>query len=143
NLSAVEHNLNQYRSFLPSSVKVMAMVKAFSYGSGSFEVANLLQFNHVDYLAVAYADEGVELRKAGITLPILVMSPAFDSYEALLAHRLEPEIYSFAVLEDVIAMLDRNGVSGFPIHIKVDTGMHRLGFAPNDTDHLAARLRET
>src|SRR5690606_11868777 len=73
----------------------------------------------------------------------LVMSPAFDSYEALLAHRLEPEIYSFAVLEDVIAMLDRNGVSGFPIHIKVDTGMHRLGFAPNDTDHLAARLRET
>src|SRR5690606_24813771 len=115
NLNAVEHNLNQYKSLLSPSVKLMVMVKAFSYGSGSFEVANLLQFNKVDYLTVAYVDEGVELRKAGIQLPIMVMSPKPASFDALLAHGLEPEIYSFAILSDFVNELTEKGLSAYPI----------------------------
>lgn len=141
NLSAVEHNLNQYRSLLSKDVKLMAMVKAFSYGSGDFEIASLLQFNRVDYLAVAYADEGVELRKAGIRMPIMVMNPRPASFDALLAHQLEPEIYSFAVLEELINVLVSRNINGHPIHIKVDTGMHRLGFSTTDMTRLAHRLR--
>lgn len=143
NLSAVEHNLSQYRSLLLPSTKLMVMVKAFSYGSGSFEVANLLQFNKVDYLAVAYVDEGVELRKAGIQLPIMVMSPRPASFDALLAHRLEPEIYSFDILEDFVNLLNEKGVSDYPIHLKLDTGMHRLGFSINDTSSLINYLKNT
>lgn len=142
NLSAVEHNLRQYRSLIPPHVRLMAMVKAFSYGSGDFEIASLLQFNGVDYLAVAYADEGVELRKAGITMPIMVMNAGPASFDALISHRLEPEIYSFSNLDALIATLGANGISGHPIHIKVDTGMHRLGFSANDAVRLAARLRD-
>lgn len=140
NLSAVAHNLNQYRSLLPKDVKLMAMVKAFSYGSGDFEIASLLQFNGVDYLAVAYADEGVELRKAGILMPIMVMNPRPASFDALLAHQLEPEIYSFSILEELISVLESRNISGHPIHIKVDTGMHRLGFSTSDVAPLARRL---
>lgn len=143
NLNAVEYNLNQYKSLLPPSVKLMVMVKAFSYGSGSFEVANLLQFNKVDYLAVAYVDEGVELRKAGIQLPIMVMSPRPASFEALLTHRLEPEIYSFAILTDFIGALTEKGLSAYPIHLKLDTGMHRLGFSISDIDLLINYLKNT
>jgi len=143
NLNAVEHNLNQYKSLLPQSVKLMVMVKAFSYGSGSFEVANLLQFNKVDYLAVAYVDEGVELRKAGIKLPIMVMSPKPASVDALLAHRLEPEIYSFAILKDFVEALTEKGQYAYPIHLKLDTGMHRLGFSAQDIDLLIRYLKET
>src|SRR5690606_38954434 len=105
NLSAVEHNLKQYRSLLPKHVRLMAMVKAFSYGSGDFEIASLLQFNRVDYLAVAYTDEGVELREGGIWMPIMVMNPRPASFSTLLVHRLEPEIYSFAVLDAFIDTL--------------------------------------
>ncbi|HWK99450.1 MAG TPA: bifunctional UDP-N-acetylmuramoyl-tripeptide:D-alanyl-D-alanine ligase/alanine racemase [Parapedobacter sp.] len=140
NLGAVEHNLNQYRSLLPKDVKLMAMVKAFSYGSGDFEIASLLQFNRVDYLAVAYADEGIELRKAGIWMPIMVMNPRPASFDALLAHQLEPEIYSFSILEELISVLASRNISGHPIHIKVDTGMHRLGFSTSDVARLAQRL---
>lgn len=143
NLNAVEHNLNQYKTLLPSPVKLMAMVKAFSYGSGSFEVANLLQFNKVDYLAVAYVDEGVELRKSGIRLPIMVMSPGPASFEVLVARRLEPELYSFTVLDDFIRVLSNQDVTGYPIHIKVDTGMHRLGFSVQDAKRLSSRLQNT
>jgi len=143
NLNAVEHNLNLYKSFLPKHVKMMAMVKAFSYGSGGVEVANLLQFNKVDYLAVAYVDEGVELRKAGVHLPIMVMSPGPSVFDALIAHRLEPEIYSFHVLDDFIRVLVNKGMDNYPIHIKVDTGMHRLGFSVADTNLLASRLLST
>ncbi|SEK65293.1 UDP-N-acetylmuramoyl-tripeptide--D-alanyl-D-alanine ligase [Parapedobacter koreensis] len=143
NLNAVEHNLNQYKSLLPKQVKLMAMVKAFSYGSGSFEVANLLQFNKVDYLAVAYADEGVELRKSGIRLPIMVMSPTAASFDALLAHELEPEIYSFSILDDFVRLLAGKRMSGYPIHIKVDTGMHRLGFGAGDIEQVISSLQET
>lgn len=143
NLSAVEHNLNQYRALLPKSVKLMAMVKAFSYGSGDFEIASVLQFNRVDYLAVAYADEGVELRRAGISLPVMVMNPNTASFDALLAHQLEPEIYSFMVLDALIDTLEERNASGFPIHIKVDTGMHRLGFSLADLERLAQQLKST
>ncbi|MFB2119620.1 bifunctional UDP-N-acetylmuramoyl-tripeptide:D-alanyl-D-alanine ligase/alanine racemase [Parapedobacter sp. 2B3] len=141
NLSAVEHNLNQYRSLLPKKVKLMAMVKAFSYGSGDFEIASLLQFNRVDYLAVAYADEGVELRKAGIWMPIMVMNPRPASFGALLEHQLEPEIYSFDILEELLGMLVSRGITDHPIHIKVDTGMHRLGFSEGDAAPLAQLLQ--
>ena len=141
NLNAVEHNLNQYKSLLPPAVKLMVMVKAFSYGSGSFEVANLLQFNNVDYLTVAYVDEGVELRKAGIQLPIMVMGPKPASFDALLTHRLEPELYSFSVLTDFIDTLTERGVSRYPVHLKVDTGMHRLGFSTTDIELLIDKLK--
>ena len=141
NLSAVEHNLNQYRSLLPRNVKLMAMVKAFSYGSGDFEIASLLQFNRVDYLAVAYADEGVELRRAGIWMPIMVMNPRPASFDALLAHQLEPEVYSFELLDALVDTLASRKIKGHPIHIKVDTGMHRLGFSNADAVRLGQRLR--
>lgn len=143
NLGALVHNLNYYRSLLKPETKLMVMVKAFSYGSGSYEIANKLQFHKVDYLAVAYADEGVELRKAGITLPIMVMNPEEDSFDSMFKHQLEPEIYNFRslkLLEDAV-----NKVPGqaqhVGIHIKIDTGMHRLGFIPDELDELISRLR--
>jgi len=103
------------------------MVKAFSYGSGSAEIARLLEFHHVDYLAVAIADEGVELRKAGITLPIVVMNPEVHSFDTMLENRLEPNIYSVRLLEQFLTVARRNAVRSFPVHVKIDTGMKRLG----------------
>ncbi|WP_443939635.1 bifunctional UDP-N-acetylmuramoyl-tripeptide:D-alanyl-D-alanine ligase/alanine racemase [Pedobacter sp. MW01-1-1] len=126
-LNAMVHNLQYYRSKIKPGVKIMAMVKAFSYGSGSFEVANLLQFHKVDYLAVAYADEGIVLRKAGITLPIMVMSPEESAFEAIIQHQLEPEIYSLEILNSFLTALPEASYQ-YPIHIKIDSGMHRLGF---------------
>ena len=101
NLSALSHNLKQYQAHLQPATKIMAMVKAFSYGSGSFEIANILQFHHADYLAVAYTDEGVELRKAGITLPIMVMNPEVQSLQTMIQYKLEPEIYNFRLLSQL------------------------------------------
>lgn len=144
NLDAMVHNLNYYRSQLTPGTKTMAMVKAFSYGSGSFEIANLLQFHHVDYLAVAYADEGVELRKAGITLPIMVMNPEEQSYDLLLQYHLEPEIYNLRTLiglEKAIQSYNEPISGKVLVHIKVDTGMHRLGFEPTDLPALIERIR--
>lgn len=143
NLKAIEHNLSQYRSKLQPDVKLMAMVKAFSYGSGSFEVANVLQFNKVDYLTVAFADEGVELRQGGINLPIMVLSPDEGTFEDLLHYQLEPEIYSFRILHQLMDFLRRKEVQHYPIHIKLDTGMHRLGFVPEQLNDLLAVLKET
>ncbi|MBD1422485.1 bifunctional UDP-N-acetylmuramoyl-tripeptide:D-alanyl-D-alanine ligase/alanine racemase [Sphingobacterium chuzhouense] len=140
NLSALEHNLQAYRSMLPPNVKLMVMVKAFSYGSGSYEVANLLQFNKVDYLTVAFADEGVELRQHGIDLPIMVLSPDEQVFESLLSAHLEPEIYSFRILKAFIDFLRIRKQKDFPIHIKIDTGMHRLGFLPDEMEELTALL---
>jgi Alr-MurF fusion protein len=143
NFNALVHNLNYYRSKLAPRTKVMAMVKAFSYGSGGFEIANVLQYHHVDYLAVAYADEGIELRKAGITLPIMVMNPEEPSYDAMIIHNLEPEIFSFRVLKLFDEAVKRNTLSrtdGYPIHLKLDTGMHRLGFEAQDVNELAVRI---
>lgn len=140
NLSALEHNLKVYRSILPSNVKLMVMVKAFSYGSGSYEVANLLQFNKVDYLTVAFADEGVELRQHGIDLPIMVLSPDEQVFESLLTSNLEPEIYSFRILKALITFLRMRKKKALPIHIKIDTGMHRLGFLPDEMEELVTLL---
>ena len=139
NLSNLIHNLNYYKSRLPSSVKMMAMVKAFSYGSGSVEVANVLQFHGADYLAVAYADEGLELRRAGINLPIMVMNPEANSIIPMIENRLEPEIFSFRVLHQFLHALQvRSGFDSdeLRIHIKLDTGMHRLGFEEKDLPEL-------
>ncbi|MDX5419244.1 MAG: bifunctional UDP-N-acetylmuramoyl-tripeptide:D-alanyl-D-alanine ligase/alanine racemase [Hymenobacteraceae bacterium] len=140
NLDALVHNLNYYRSKLASGTKLMVMVKAFAYGSGSFEVANLLQFHRVDYLAVAYVDEGVSLREHGITLPIMVMNPSPDSFAKLRQYNLEPEIYSLGLLHDFLATAE-GGVT-HKIHIKLDTGMHRLGFTAEDFEELFTLLRQ-
>jgi alanine racemase len=141
NLNAVTHNLKQYQQQLNPGVKLMAMVKAFSYGSGSFEIANLLQFHKVDYLAVAYADEGVELRRAGITLPIMVMNAEETTFDILVQHNLEPELYSFNILIAFEKYLHQSGINNFPVHIKLDTGMHRLGFEAADIKKLCDQLR--
>jgi Alr-MurF fusion protein len=140
NLNAITHNLKTYQQQLQPGVKLMAMVKAFSYGSGSFEIANLLQFHKVDYLAVAYADEGVELRKAGITLPIMVMNAEASTFDLLVQHNLEPELFSLGILNELENYLQQNGINNFPVHIKLDTGMHRLGFEATGIDELCKRL---
>jgi alanine racemase len=128
NLSAMAHNLKNYQQQLQPATKLMAMVKAFSYGSGSAEVARVLQFHKVDYLAVAYADEGVDLRKAGISLPIMVMNADDAGFDALVTYNLEPEIYSFDIYRAFDKYLSQQGISEFPVHIKFNTGMNRLGF---------------
>ena len=143
NLNAITHNLKQYQQILNPRVKVMAMVKAFSYGSGSFEIANLLQFHKVDYLAVAYADEGVELRKAGITLPIMVMNAEEVTYDQMVQYNLEPEIFSFNIFSGFQKYLQQTGITNYPVHIKLDTGMHRLGFEEKDISTLAQMLQAT
>ncbi|CAL1521574.1 bifunctional UDP-N-acetylmuramoyl-tripeptide:D-alanyl-D-alanine ligase/alanine racemase [Chitinophaga sp. MM2321] len=140
NLTAIAHNVKLYQSMLKPDTKLMAMVKAFSYGSGSFEIANLLQFHGVDYLAVAYADEGVELRRAGITMPIMVMNPEPASFDAILHWNLEPEIYSMHILLQFMEEVSAAGKTDFPIHVKMDTGMHRLGFVKSDIPELAKLL---
>lgn len=143
-LMALVHNLNYYRSLLLPHTKVMGMVKAFSYGSGSHEIASILQFQRVDYLAVAYADEGIELRKAGITVPIMVMNPEAQSYDSMIHYNLEPEIFNFRVFELFSEAVKRNLASleqPFPIHIKLDTGMHRLGFQKQDINELMIRIK--
>jgi alanine racemase len=142
-LRAVVQNLNYFRAQLDENTKLMAVVKAFSYGSGGFGMANVLEFNRVDYLAVAYADEGVELREAGTTLPIMVMNPETQGYSTMIAHGLEPEIYSFKVLKGFEQALRRAGIdTAYPVHIKIDTGMHRLGFEADDIAELIARLQD-
>lgn len=145
NLNAVIHNFNLFKSRLKPETKLMVMVKAFSYGSGSFEIANTLQFHRADYLAVAYADEGVELRKSGITLPIMVMNPEEQSFDAMISYKLEPEIYSFRILTHFTEALVRRGVKPgegrFAVHIEFDTGMKRLGFEEHELNELAIRLK--
>lgn len=142
NLSAIAHNVQQYQALLKPGTRLMAMVKAFSYGSGSFEIANLLQFHGVEYLAVAYADEGVELRRAGITMPIMVMNPEPSTFDAILHWNLEPEIYSMQILLQFEEEVSAAGKTQFPIHVKLDTGMHRLGFEKKDIPELAKILTE-
>ena len=144
NLNNLVKNMNYYRSKLKSDTKLMVMVKAFAYGSGNFEVSNVLEFHHADYLTVAYADEGIELRRKGITLPIVVMTPEINTFESIIKNNLEPDIYSFrslSLLEDAIENLDTQLNAPIGIHIKLDTGMHRLGFLPGDIDELLERLK--
>lgn len=142
NLDAIVHNFNFYRSRLNPETKMVCMVKASAYGAGSYELAKTLQEHRCDYLAVAVADEGEELRKAGITIPIMVMNPEFGSFNVLFENNLEPEVYSFRLLDAIIRETERRGITSYPIHIKVDTGMHRLGFQPGDMPAVCERLRQ-
>lgn len=141
NLNKLTENINYYRSLLKPETQIMCMVKATGYGSGSAEIAKTLQHIGVNYLAVAYADEGVELRNAQINLPVMVMSPEEDSLEDIINYNLEPEIYSFRILELFCKQLQKSGYAeAYPVHIKIDTGMHRLGFEEKDFDTLASTL---
>lgn len=141
NLSALAHNIKSYQKRLNPTTQVMAMVKAFSYGSGIEEVARVMEKNGVDYLAVAYADEGVALRKAGIRLPIMVMSPEPTAFDALVEHALEPEIYDLKLLQELVRYIHAQAIPTFPIHIKLDTGMHRLGFESHEMNDLLQILQ--
>lgn len=140
NLDAVTHNLNYFRDKVGQQTKIMVMVKAFAYGSGSTEVANLLQFHGVDYLAVAYTDEGVSLRQNGIYLPIMVMNPTENDFEQLITYSLEPEIYSPRILKQFSEYIDNHNISA-KIHIKLDTGMHRLGFEKYQLSNLIETIQ--
>ena len=147
NLSALTDNVRSFRRLLRPETRLMCMVKAFAYGAGSVEVSKALQAAKttdgqalVDYLAVAVADEGVELRKAGITLPIVVMDPEVSAMDAIIENNLEPNIYSFQSLENIIQAVEAKGIDHYPIHIKIDSGMHRLGFYREEMETLAARL---
>ncbi|HYX06604.1 MAG TPA: bifunctional UDP-N-acetylmuramoyl-tripeptide:D-alanyl-D-alanine ligase/alanine racemase [Bacteroidales bacterium] len=142
NLDSLIHNLNSYRSLLNNGTRVMAMVKAFSYGSGTWEIANILQHQKVDYLGVAFADEGMELRRAGIRLPMMVMNPEETGFDQMIEHELEPEIYSFRVLKKWAEELNSRGISDYPVHLKIDSGMHRLGFLPEDAEDLISFLQK-
>lgn len=140
NLSALVENLNYYRNKLKQETKMVCMVKASAYGAGYFEIAKTLEEHRVDYLAVAVADEGADLRKAGINASIIIMNPEMTAFKTMFDYRLEPEVYSFHLLNVLIRAAEREGVSNFPIHIKIDTGMHRLGFDPKDMEKLKDRL---
>jgi alanine racemase len=143
NLNAIIHNVKVYQQQLKPSTKMMAMVKAFAYGSGGAEIAGILQYYKVDYLGVAYADEGIELRKAGVTLPVMVMNPEESAFESIVEYNLEPDIYSFEVLHAFESFLQREGLQRYPVHIEVETGMNRLGFAMNEIKELADHLATT
>ena len=140
NLTALAHNVKQIQNAIGSTTKLMAVVKAFSYGNGSAEVARTLAAVKTDYLAVAYVDEGVELRRAGIHLPIMVMSPDEAGFEAMVAYGLEPEIYSFEIYNAFASFLNIQGLASYGIHVKINTGMNRLGFEPSDATLLAQKL---
>ena len=141
NLGALVENLNYYRSLLRPGVKMTCMVKASAYGAGSHEVAKTLQEHRVDYLAVAVADEGAELRKAGITTNILIMNPEMTAFKTMFDNHLEPEVYSFHLLDALVREAEKSGITNYPIHIKIDTGMHRLGFLPDEMPRLIERLK--
>ncbi|MCX6330813.1 MAG: bifunctional UDP-N-acetylmuramoyl-tripeptide:D-alanyl-D-alanine ligase/alanine racemase [Bacteroidia bacterium] len=141
NLDAIAHNLNEFRRHLDPSTRIMAMVKAFAYGAGPAEIAGLLEYHRVSYLGVAYADEGVELRNAGVTLPVMVMNPDPSSFDLIIKYDLEPEIYSIQSLMEFSDIASKHGIVHYPVHIKIDSGMHRLGFMPEDIPELAARIK--
>lgn len=143
NLNAMLHNINVHKSLLKPNTKMMAMVKAHSYGLGGYEIAEFLQHHHIDYLGVAFVDEGIDLRKRGITIPIMVMNPEQQSYNGIIDFNLEPEIYSFRVLKQFAAKLQQKGIEQkYPVHIKLETGMHRLGFKTEELDELIIHLKE-
>jgi alanine racemase len=142
-LQAVVHNYNQYRQRIKPDTKIMAMVKAFAYGSGATEIAHVLQFQGVDYFGVAYADEGVELRKAGITTPIMVMNTEPAAFETLLTYQLEPALYSVALLDSFDQFLQQQGITNYPIHLEIETGMNRLGLTEAEWPLVIKRLTST
>ena len=141
NLNAISHNLTFYKSKLDPKTKMMVMVKAFGYGNGGFEIAKLLEHHKVDYLGVAFADEGISLKNAGIRVPIMVLNPETTSFTAIIQHHLEPEIYSVKGLKAFLKIAEQKKLNHFPIHIKIDTGMHRLGFEEENLDDLIQILK--
>ena len=141
-LDAVVHNFNFYKSRLNPDVKLVCMVKANAYGSGAVEIAKTLQYHRCDYLAVAVTEEGVTLRNEGITLPIIVLNPEVNGFDELFSYDLEPEVYNFRILESFIRESERRGITNYPIHLKIDTGMHRLGFLPEQIEQLTNTLKE-
>lgn len=141
NLDAISFNLNFYKSKLKPETKVMVMVKAFGYGNGGYEIAKLLEHHKIDYLGVAFADEGIELRKAGITVPIMVLNPENSSFNAMIAYDLEPEIYSITGLNAFLKVAQQRNISSYPIHLKIDTGMHRLGLQQADFENLKSIIK--
>jgi alanine racemase len=141
NLNAISHNFNFFKSKLKPTTKMMVMVKAFGYGNGGFEIAKLLEHHKVDYLGVAFADEGISLKMAGIKLPIMVLNPESTSFSAIIQHQLEPEIYSLKGLVAFLKIAEHKKLKDFPIHIKLDTGMHRLGFEVDTIEDLIATLK--
>ncbi|QBN19490.1 bifunctional UDP-N-acetylmuramoyl-tripeptide:D-alanyl-D-alanine ligase/alanine racemase [Flavobacterium nackdongense] len=141
NLNSISHNLSFFKSKLKPTTKMMAMVKAFGYGSGGFEIAKLLEHHKVDYLGVAFADEGISLKNAGITLPIMVLNPETTSFSAIIQYNLEPEIYSLKGLNAFLQIAEKRKLKHFPIHIKLDTGMHRLGFSEENLEELITVLK--
>lgn len=143
NLNALAGNLKAYQEKLKPETKIMAMVKAFAYGSGGTEVAAVLQYHKADYLGVAYADEGVELRKAGIHLPVMVMNPEESAFDVIVENNLEPELFSFEMLQAFDRYLQKEGLQQYPVHIEVETGMNRLGFAVNEIHELGSYLKQT
>jgi alanine racemase len=143
NLDAISHNLNEFRRHLNPGTRMMVMVKAFAYGAGPAEIAGLLEYQRVSYLAVAYADEGVELRIAGVTIPIMVMNPDPSASDVMIKYNLEPELFSSESFRLFTEAASRHGLLAYPVHIKVDTGMHRLGLMPEDIPSLAKRIRST
>lgn len=143
NLNALAHNLKQYQALLKPSAKIMAMVKAFSYGSGGAEIASVLQYHNTDYLGVAYADEGVELVKAGISLPIMIMNAEESSFHSIVDYNLQPVLYSFELLHRFKNFLKEQAVQSYPVHIEVETGMNRLGFSVNEIDELVKQIEQS
>ncbi len=141
NLNAISHNLNFFKSKLKPKVKIMVMVKAFGYGSGGLEIAKLLEYHKVDYLGVAFADEGISLRMGGIKTPIMVLNPESTSFPAIIQYQLEPEIYTIKGLHAFLKIAGQRNIKNYPIHIKIDTGMHRLGFEEDSIDELIAALK--
>ena len=141
-LNALVNNLNYYRSFMKPETKLVCMVKADAYGAGAVEVAKTLQDHRVDYLAVAVADEGATLRRNGITQNIMIMNPEMTAFKTMFDYDLEPEVYSFRLMDALIRAAEKEGITGYPVHIKLDTGMHRLGFDPEkDIDEVISRLK--
>lgn len=140
NLDAIVRNLNQFRGLINPGVRIMAMVKAFAYGSGGSAIGSLLEFNRVDYLGVAYADEGVDLRESGVTIPVMIMNPDPDSFGIIIRYNLEPEIYSMKLLSEFSLFASRHGLVDYPVHIKLDTGMHRLGFLPDEVPAMIKKV---
>jgi len=141
NLNAISHNLNFFKSKLAPKTKMMVMVKAFGYGNGGFEIAKLLEHHKVNYLGVAFADEGISLKNAGINVPIMVLNPETTSFSAIIQHQLEPEIYSIKGLKAFLKIAEQKKLKHFPIHIKIDTGMHRLGFEEENLEELIRILK--
>lgn len=141
NLNAIAHNYKTFQQMLYPSTKVMVMVKAFAYGSGGVEIAGLLQYQKADYLGVAYADEGVEIRRAGISTPVMVLNPEANAFDIITEHLLEPDIFSFAQLEAFEKHVQQSGLKQYPVHIEIETGMNRLGFAMDEIQVLAQKLK--